>query len=305
MYGELPLNDHRWMPFESSVSVPAFGVMQGNGAVWPEGQIVTQISKPAGVNPDAVLYLNGPSPLVIPEDGTVPKRRGRCVTAIEDPWWALYYDRDPTPLIGEEWGPVSGQWYLRRNKPGFRVVAIDSDNGRVLVLRTPEASYRHFELDESIFHGNSALGYWREWNGMRYVTDASDPAERVSFKDVWGQYRGRGRNDMPSPDDHGSYGKAVWKHSQWEIVDLQHHAVAIVAVTLEAFTESDQLIPVSAVSVTAPVSEALLMRTVTSVGNLFSWRGAAGEAIVAHWQDGSELGEWAAWQKDCFQTATP
>ena len=150
------------------------------------------------------------------------------------------------------------------------------------------------ECKTALVPGGSCDVYFRDWNGSAYVTDESS---YETAYDVLGEYRGRARDDMTSPDDDGSFGEVRWRNQRWEFTELQPHATWIRCKINDSSYTGGATIPVDNVVVTKPVKTALLMAKVTLVQNIHDWDNANDNAdLQASWNDGL----WDAVQMDCY-----
>ena len=166
-------------------------------------------------------------------------------------------------------------------------------------FRQPGAQRREvmFELYDAMAPDDLAVqAYPRLWDGTEYVTDYT--ANTFPVIDQFSRFRGRGKDDLVSPDNAGSRGMAVRRYGVWMIEYLQPHATWITCVVDEsAYTAGP--ITVDAVVVTQPVHTALLMAAVTEVENIHKWDPVDDDATVqASWND-VEF-RWDAVQMDCY-----
>jgi hypothetical protein len=144
----------------------------------------------------------------------------------------------------------------------------------------------------------SVQAYPRPWNRdiQRYVTDYT--AATFPVFDYIFRFRGRGKDDMVSPDSFGSRGLAVRRDGHFVIEYLEPHAVGIKCTVDGDYTGGD--IPVDNVVVTKPIKVALLMAEVVLVVNRHSWTADQvedGAVITAEWDD--DLERMAAIQMNC------
>lgn len=169
-------------------------------------------------------------------------------------------------------------------------------------FRQPGARRREvmFELYEPLAPGGTALAYPRPWDGTEYVTDYT--ADTFPVVDQFSRWRGRGKDDLVSPDDFGSRGLAVVRYGVLMIEYLQQHATWITCkVNDPSYTGGP--ITVDTVVVTKPVHTALLTIAVTKIQNIHGWDPVDDNAVVqASWNDKIDLPTYPAWdgvQIDC------
>lgn len=153
---------------------------------------------------------------------------------------------------------------------------------------------KYFELQDDHAPGDTTPAYPRTWDrdGDEYVTDTD--ADTVDVVDVLKRFRGRGRDEeAPAEEDsggtrgkHGSFLRAVKRHGQWEIDDMQPHAMWFKADVDESGDFTAPTDPaVDGVTVILPVDTALLMADVTQFSNTFLWDGDDDAVIVGNWND--------------------
>lgn len=80
-------------------------------------------------------------------------KRGPCT--LFEPVRALYDTSDGTPTNGQIWGPINGQWHLKKNRPGFFVCGAPAD-GLVTVIQTQAESILRATLNADLLRGGTA-----------------------------------------------------------------------------------------------------------------------------------------------------
>jgi hypothetical protein len=106
---------------QNAAAVPSWGVARVV-SVDPNTGIIT-VDQPNADNMTAVLF-NGPVAIPATSYGTANW---------DFPNWAAYNASDGTPNPGDQWGTGNGSWLLRKNKTGFIIWGVDSNNTRALV----------------------------------------------------------------------------------------------------------------------------------------------------------------------------
>lgn len=102
-------------------TAPAYAVLQIDSVQTDDRREYITIKKPDGT---------GKGYLVNCTTDVADTERGLAADH-GDPY-ALYESSDGTPAAGEEWGPLSGGWKLRKNGSGFLILG-DSDGTKVRV----------------------------------------------------------------------------------------------------------------------------------------------------------------------------
>lgn len=126
--------------------VPAFAVVEAAGFEQPEpGRLVIQVQKPTTYGAQYRHWINGPTPIK-------PGEFGLCSRAAVR---AAYDDGDGTPQPGENWGPVPGEWKLRKGSGGFKVLGKFDNGSEVWVLPAPLLDVRCV-LNDALAAGGSA-----------------------------------------------------------------------------------------------------------------------------------------------------
>lgn len=127
-----PTSAIRWLPVVNtgSAPIPPYAVMRVSGIDSTTGYY--QVGQP---NADSMteILINGPS--AIPGSAEGQGHRS-------DPCTVLYETIDGTPAVGEDWGTESGSWKLRKDKTGFRVLGVPSDNPNTVEMTFLGVSYR-------------------------------------------------------------------------------------------------------------------------------------------------------------------
>ena len=122
-------------------TVPAYGVCVVTSATPdastpPYGWARANVAQPSVHGGGSLLAVNEPSDVASGASGLV---------WFAPPWWPQWalYDGDTgsgggnlTPAVGETWGPMADSFKLFKGLPGFTVLAVDTTNSRVLVVRT-------------------------------------------------------------------------------------------------------------------------------------------------------------------------
>ena len=116
------------IPFEnqSGEEIPAFGVTEikgPDGIIDDEGEKVVAVERPQDAS-SGVYVVAGP----VDVDDTEKSHGSRS--------WGVrvLYDVAETPVAGEVWGPVSGQWGIGKDGEGFTILGdIDPDKKTVRV----------------------------------------------------------------------------------------------------------------------------------------------------------------------------
>ena len=155
--------DREWMPFKpTDGEVPAGGVFVDNGAELSDDDETYVIqARTVQVFGEQPLYVNSPS--IVASDGD-----GDCVRPYGRPLWVAYYESDGAPAVGEEWGPVPGQYTIRKGFPGFKVLVAGSGGIVWAVFDAPFMEY-FVELTGSLAVDGYATAKVYKWNGSAYV----------------------------------------------------------------------------------------------------------------------------------------
>ncbi len=128
------ISDQRWANFKNSSgeSIPPFAILWiSGGDVARDKSPYLKAAKPDWLGGQLVHWIN--SPVKISPDGY-----GTCTN--DFPALAAFDRKDGLPQPGEIWGPVKGEWKLRKGAGGFRIAGMPiTDDGmdRVLVTREP------------------------------------------------------------------------------------------------------------------------------------------------------------------------
>lgn len=112
----------------SGSDAPAGAILKFTGVVIVKNKVVLTFAQPN----DTLQPVYGIATEAI-ADGKIGAYK------VLDPCRAYYLDSDGTPTFGESWGPHSGQWYLRKGRPGFEILGNHdgtSVEARVTVLPT-------------------------------------------------------------------------------------------------------------------------------------------------------------------------
>lgn len=164
-----------WLPFrnDSGEEVPANGVMAVTGIAVVNGTKYLTIEKP-GSTFYRQYAVNGPKKIA--DEGY-----GHC--ALTDCLqWALYYESDGTPAIGEGWGPKPSSWFLHKHWPGYRIVGGETGTNpkaRVRVVWTgfdklnakSDSDVDEFDEDTSTAGSGTASVYYK--NASNVLTDTA------------------------------------------------------------------------------------------------------------------------------------
>ena len=174
------------VPFSPDATVPAYGVFIARAANNKNDYWVYEGNQATVHGGGSIVLVNGGDDAA---SGTI----GWAGEARDVPVWALYDASDGAPQTGESWGPKADLWSLGRGLPGFVVLSVDSDNGRVLVLRTPGDNARTAELTSSgASSGTATLWYGGAPTGLSVqvsddMLDSSDaiPADTMITVQFW------------------------------------------------------------------------------------------------------------------------
>lgn len=123
----------RWLPCVnvSGETIPPFALLRYVGMT-DDGFI--QVNKPN--EDDKADGVNDGTEIAVDSTG---------MTSTDFPNWVAFEDTEesggggsgsPDPVVGEEWGPAAGQWYLRSGFLGFKVVGVRSERGLAFACRT-------------------------------------------------------------------------------------------------------------------------------------------------------------------------
>lgn len=128
--------------------IPAHAVIRISGTATDNQSTIFNGAKPNTYGSQFSHYINGSEDVIAGQAGTCFDPR-----ALEGGVVALYDSDDGTPLFGEQWGPRSGTWKLKKSTGGFRVVGVvDSEEHLVLVTQDPFLRFRGI-TDASIAKG--------------------------------------------------------------------------------------------------------------------------------------------------------
>lgn len=110
----------------SGEEVPAFALLRVTAVTDADftGEIVYSVDKPNSSSLDR-LIVNGPMPIP-----ATTNARGRATWIF--PTFCAFKSSDGTPAAGDNWGPVSGSWELRKVGSGFTVLGGATSDGVVL-----------------------------------------------------------------------------------------------------------------------------------------------------------------------------
>ncbi len=163
--------------------------------------------------------------------------------------------------------------------------------------------FRRFELAEAFsLNTERDPNYWTAeayfFNVDGRAEDGSDDRDRASFivTDILGIHIGRGKDQLPDPDDRGSQGTAYHPHDvdQWEVVEMQPHALRISGqVASNVFGTST--VTLTGTPVVMNPSGGLIMEDLTAAGlikNPHALIFAAGDVINAEWNEA--VPQWEA-----------
>jgi hypothetical protein len=155
--------DREWIPYKATDGeIPAGGVFVDNGAELADDEesYVIQARKVQAFG-EQPLYVNGPS--AVASNGN-----GDCVRPFGRPLWVAYLESDGTPAVGEEWGPVTASYTIRKGFPGFKILKAGSGGLVWAVFDAPFLEY-FCELTGSLAVGSYATAKMYKWNGTVYV----------------------------------------------------------------------------------------------------------------------------------------
>jgi hypothetical protein len=155
--------DREWIPFKATDGeIPAGGVFVDNGAELADDDesYVIQARKVQAFG-EQPLYVNSPS--VVASSGN-----GDCVRPYGRPLWVAYLTDDGTPAVGEEWGPVTAAYAIRKGFPGFKIMAAGSGGLVWAVFDSPFMEY-YCELTGSLAVDGYATAKLYKWSGTAYV----------------------------------------------------------------------------------------------------------------------------------------
>ncbi len=156
--GEHFQRHQRWIQYQndSEETIPEFATMVSTGIDVTSGHPIVKMMQPAGGNNEAYFFNSEIGPAT-----------GGFGSATHDfPTIARYSGTD-APVVGQEWGPKSGQWELDTAGSGFVVVspgtAPDANNkGIVLVVEkaggTPGCDFIRFKITDSDSKNKVAVG---------------------------------------------------------------------------------------------------------------------------------------------------
>jgi hypothetical protein len=171
-------------------------------------------------------------------------------------------------------------------------------------FRTPGGGGRREVMFELAYpldsEDTSVMAYPRPWDSAQslYVTDYD--AETFPVYDYIYRFRGRGRDDLESPDSNGSQGFAVLRNRRFEIQYLEPHALWITCNVDGDYTGGD--ITVKNMVVTKPIKRALRMEAQEVVFKLHDWGDLDDNAVLqASWND--PMFRWDGVQVDCAASA--
>ncbi len=177
------------IPFrnDSGEVVPAYGAMQISGATVVGDQNYTKIIKPNIFGSQYGVILNGSSDVAA---GATGNAQGTY------PATAIFDTGDGSPGLGDNWGPRSGTWFLKKNTGGFRIGGFLS--------------------------GQLALVTLAPWIHFRGQTGSAIAANDVGTVRIYwaGSYTGftvQAQNDYDALDS-GVTVTCAWIEGQWNII---------------------------------------------------------------------------------------
>lgn len=166
------------IPFTCTEAVPAFGVLVDNGVTDSLGTFITTGRKTQTLG-ERPIYVNGA--VDMPANGS-----GTCFLPERSPCYVAYDSGDGTPAVGEVWGPVPGQFTVRKGLPGFKIIKAGS-GGIAWAIHQPGDYW--FELTANLSAGGNAASRKLKWNHGSSIYEA-DTSESYTLYDKTGQHWG-------------------------------------------------------------------------------------------------------------------
>lgn len=175
------LKDMQWLTFrnDSGEEIPAFACMRCTGlALIDDGSVVLKMAKPNTYGAQFGHYFNGPIKIA----------SGLYGLCTRSPAAAAVYDSvDGTPAFGEQWGPRSGTWKLKKNTGGFEVLGVTNTTDKIVCVHPAPMLTVHGVTDAAVSkNGNVGVSvYVKTSTTYPYYTDTGEfvPASN-SFGDI-------------------------------------------------------------------------------------------------------------------------
>lgn len=146
------------LPPTSIFHAGVFRCYNGSGEALPAFSVARQTGFELGENGEHIIQLGKPN--------AYGSQYSHCITGMtaipagsyglcQADYAVCKYDSG-TPVVGENWGPISGEWTLYKRSGGWRVMGVvSSANKLVLVQRAPLLTLRA-KLDFALPTGSSA-----------------------------------------------------------------------------------------------------------------------------------------------------
>jgi hypothetical protein len=172
IYGTALLPQWREVYNDSGEEIPAFAIMRISGARKQNDQFVLEVKQPDTFGSQGQHVVNGPQKIAT-------GKYGQCLRA--DLVSVLYDSADGTPAFGEQWGPRSGSWKLRKNTGGFVLIGNVNTTETIAVIQSSPMTTLRGTTDAA--HNKGAAGTISIFMGNDNGTDTT-----VNMADVWNAF---------------------------------------------------------------------------------------------------------------------
>jgi len=150
-------------PFIPNATVPVGGILVDAGAEESDETPIVLAGRAVASFGQQPIWLNAGAEVASGDPGL-------CFRPSARPVQVAYYATDGTPAAGHTWGPVPGQFTLRKGFPGFKCLAAgDTATGLVwAVMDLDEWTYA-LKLTAALAAGSSAAVDVYYWTGSAYA----------------------------------------------------------------------------------------------------------------------------------------
>ena len=181
--------------------------------------------------------------------------------------------------VAAVWNAQSGRWE----------VVGKASSGDASIWVELKTSIPATGLAGALVAGQSATAHPRDWNGAAWVTD-TDAGREFIVVDVRGVYRGRAINELVSPNDGGSIGRAVFNadSGQWEIRELTPMATMLEALVNEGsdVAHTDATFAVDGLGVMQPHGGLLPVTSIAAARNALGFPANDDAPSLVFWNEG-------------------